>query len=145
LAISPDGRTLITGSSGMDIREVSDLSNCSGLSCSWDRSSSSTKSRLGSAIQLWEIKTGKGIGMLEMSTESSLFGLRIRTLEFSDDGKTLSAESAEYISVKGLISAWDLRTGEQKPESYTVHPSAKPKYLIESFWGTAKVNIYSIN
>jgi Leucine Rich repeats (2 copies) len=140
LAISPDGRTLITGSSGMDIREVSNGSNCSGLSCSWSRSSSSTKSRLGSAIQLWEINTGKGIGMLEQSGESLLSELR--TLEFSDDGKTLSAE---YVSAKGLISAWDLHTGKQKPESYTVYPSAKPKYLIESSGGTAKVDIYSIN
>jgi WD40 repeat protein len=52
LTIAPDERTLITGSLGMDTKEVSSGGGCSGLSCDWNQGSASTQSQLGSAIQL---------------------------------------------------------------------------------------------
>jgi internalin A len=149
LAISPDGRTLMTGSSGLDINEVSKSSGCSGWSCNWNQSSSSTKSRFGCAIQLWELNTGKGIGMLKLPTEEQINFYEqnlnfsgLKKLEFSGDGKTLSTQNK-----KGEILAWEYLTGERKPGLDTVYPSAKINHVIETSQNdkTTKIDIYAID
>ncbi len=146
LAISPDGRTLITASSGLDIQESSSGGGCSGLSCDWSRSSSNTKSKFGYAIQFWEINTGKGIGMLKLSTEEQMNFLQqatvIHQLEFSTNGKILSTQDG-----KGKILAWEYPTGERKPEADMVYPSAKPNSVVSiSHNGkTSKIEIFAID
>ncbi len=84
--------------------------------------------------------------MLKMPGKDGLFGIiiydKLKKLEFSSNGKTLSAESKE-----GEILAWDLITGEQKPGLDTVYLSAKLNYVIETAQKdkTTKIDIYLID
>jgi WD40 repeat protein len=150
LAISPDGRTLITGSSGLDIQEVSKNSGCSGWSCESSQGSSRIKSEFGCAIQFWEISTGRGIGMLKLSSDEQIDFLQqgttnfsqLRQLEFSSDGKILWTQGNE-----GRILAWEYASGARKPGVDTAYPPAKVNYAIETSWNekTTKIDIYAID
>jgi hypothetical protein len=129
--IAPDERTLITGSLGMDTKEASSGGSCSGLSCDWNQGSTSTKSQLGSAIQLWELSTGKGVGMLALSTRESItFGVfGYDRLDFSADGKTFFSHSKNERRQEML--GWDYPNWKRKSDAKSIYQSIKPSFIID--------------
>jgi internalin A len=147
LAISPDGRTLITGSSGLDTKESASVSGCSGFSCEASQTSSNTKSKLGSAIQFWELSTGKGIGMLGLSkNESLLFGIfGYDRLEFSTDGKTFFSHSKNERRQK--MVAWEYPSWTRKTELKSADKSIKPNSIVDISrnGNISKIEIFAID
>jgi WD40 repeat protein len=150
LVISPDGRTLITGSSGMDIKEAASGSGCSGLSCKWGTSSSNTKSKFGCAIQLWELSTGKGIGMLALSQEEQLSFLERGTLDFSGfDRLEFSSDGTIFFSSnkKKEILAWSYPSGKSQPAATSAYKPMKETSIVEISGNgkTSKIDIFAID
>jgi WD40 repeat protein len=122
LEMSPDGRTLITASSGIDIQSgVSRIDKCSGLSCEFSQTSSSFKMKFGSVIQLWDVDTGKAISVWGLSpdgTPTDVFA--IDRMQVSNDGKSLSTHDTN-----GKIVTWQFPTGEKMQ-------SVQDKYLVKN-------------
>jgi internalin A len=147
LTISPDGRTLITGSSGIDIKESSSVSGCNGFSCESSQSSSNTKSEYGSAIQFWDISTGKGNGMLALSRdESLLFGfIGYDRLEFSADGKTFFSHSKNEQRQEML--GWEYPSWTRKTEVKSQYKPIQPSSIIDISrnGNNSKIDIYTID
>jgi internalin A len=147
LTISPDGRTLITGSSGMDTKESANVSGCSGFSCESSQTSSRTKSQYGSAIQFWELSTGKGTGMLALSQrESLLFGLvGYDRLEFSTDGKTFFSHSKN--ETRQEMIGWEYPSWTRKTDAKSQYKSIKPSSVIDISrnGNNSKIDIYTID
>jgi WD40 repeat protein len=123
IAISPDQQTFITGSSGLDITTQSNSSGCTSSSgtgsfswsCNLGGSSTQTiKSTSGSAIQVWEISTGRNISTLESSGSSGLgfggFGSVFDFFRFSADGNMLI--TSQKILQKCQTKFRDLKTGK---------------------------------
>jgi len=122
IAISPDQQTIITGSSGLDVTTQSNSSGCTSnsgtgsfsWSCNLGSSSTQTiKSTSGSAIQIWELSTGRNIITLESSDSSGLgfggFG-SVDFLRFSDDGNILITSQMVVNSCQTKFR--DLKTGK---------------------------------
>ena len=123
IAISPDQQTFLTGSSGLDITTQSNSSGCTSSSgtgsfswsCNLGGSSTQTiKSTSGSAIQVWELSTGKNLGALESSGSSGLgfgsFGGVFDFFRFSADGNMLI--TSQKILQKCQTKFRDLKTGK---------------------------------
>jgi WD40 repeat protein len=149
IAISPDRQTLITGSSGLDITTQSNSSGCTSSSgtgsfswsCNLGGSSTQTiKSTGGSAIQVWEISTGKNQGTLE-SLESSGFGFGrfgggFDHLRFSADGNTLITSQRVFNTCQTKFR--DLKTGK-------VISQLDSKATLNSQTGTTCNQTFAIN
>jgi len=123
IAISPDQQTFITGSSGLDITTQSNSSGCTSSSgngsfswsCNLGGSSTRTiRSTNGSAIQVWELSTGKNQGTLEFSDSSVIsfgrFADAFNLVRFSADGNTLI--TSQRVSFTCQTKFRDLRTGK---------------------------------
>ncbi|MEE3719758.1 hypothetical protein V2H45_23735 [Tumidithrix elongata RA019] len=123
IAISPDRQTIITGSSGLDITTQSNSSGCTSSSgngsfswsCNLGGSSTQTiRSTGGSAIQVWELSTGKNQGTLEFSDSSAIsfgrFADAFNLVRFSADGNTLI--TSQRVSFTCQTKFRDLKTGK---------------------------------
>jgi tetratricopeptide (TPR) repeat protein len=125
IAISPDLQTVVTKSSGLDLKfENNTPVGCSsnsdsgnfGFSCNLgSRSSRSIRSSSGYAIQVWNLSTGKQSGILEYLEPSDFrFGFGFGALanntgeflKFSADGNLLVTSNANQIKF------WNAKTGK---------------------------------
>jgi WD40 repeat protein len=123
IAISPDQQTFLTGSSGLDITTQSNSSGCTSSSgngnfswsCNLGGSSTQTiKSTSGSAIQVWEVSTGRNISTLESSGSSGFgfggFGGVFDFFSFSTDGNMLITSQSVITTCQTNFR--DLKTGK---------------------------------
>ncbi|MEI6330872.1 MAG: hypothetical protein WCP16_16650 [Pseudanabaena sp. ELA645] len=123
IAISPDQQTFLTGSSGLDITTQSNSSGCTSSSgngsfswsCNLGGSSTETiRSTSGSAIQVWEMSTGRNISTLESSGSSGLgfgrFGGVFDFFHFSADGNILITSQSVITTCQTNFR--DLKTGK---------------------------------
>ncbi len=125
IAISPDLQTVVTKSSGLDLRfENNTPAGCSsnsdsgnfGFSCNLgNRSSGSLKSSAGYAIQAWNLSTGKQSGIVEYFEPSDFrFGFGFGALatntgeflKFSADGNLLVTSNTNQVKF------WNAKTGK---------------------------------
>jgi WD40 repeat protein len=125
IAISPDLQTVVTKSSGLDLRfENNTPAGCSsnsdsgnfGFSCNLgSRSSGSLKSSAGYAIQTWNLSTGKQSGIVEYFKPRGIsFGFGFGALatntgeflKFSADGNLLVTSNANQVKF------WNAKTGK---------------------------------
>jgi len=123
IAISPDQQTFLTGSSGLDITTQSNSSGCTSSSgngsfswsCNLGGSSTETiRSTSGSAIQVWEMSTGRNISTLESSGSSGLgfgrFDGVFDFFHFSADGNILITSQSVITTCQTNFR--DLKTGK---------------------------------
>ncbi len=149
IAISPDRQTFITGSSGLDITTQSNSSGCTSnsgtgsfsWSCNLGGSSTQTiRSTSGSAIQVWELSTGKNQGTLESSESSGFgfgrFGGGFDHLRFNADGNTLITSQRVFNTCQTKFR--DLKTGK-------VISQLDSKASLSSKTGTTCNQTFAIN